>query len=179
MIVFIAAAEIGFWVLVAAGLLTRYAFHRRRLGMLLLAMTPLVDLALLAAVTLDLRNGATASTGHALAAVYLGVSVAFGARFVAWADVRVAHRFAGGPAPAPKPKSGPARTRAERRTWLRHALAWAIGCTLLLGATVLVGDADRTKALTGMAGLWTVVLAIDAAFSLPAQKGSAPSRGRA
>ncbi|WP_022928940.1 hypothetical protein [Patulibacter americanus] len=179
MIAFIAAAEIGFWVLVAAGLLTRYALRRRDLGMLLLAMTPLVDLALLAAVTLDLRDGATASTGHALAAVYLGVSVAFGRRFIAWADVRVAHRLAGGPPPAPKPTSGSARTRAERQTWLRHALAWAIGCGLLMGATVLVGDADRTKALTAMAGLWTVVLAIDAAFSLPAQKGTAPSRGRA
>lgn len=179
MIVFIAAAEIGFWVLVAAGLVTRYALRRRRLGMLLLAMTPLVDLALLAAVTLDLRDGATAAPAHALAAVYLGVSVAFGPRLIAWADVRVAHRFAGGPAPAPKPTSGPARTRAERRTWLRHALAWAIGCSLLLVATTLVGDADRTQALTAMAGLWTVVLAIDAAFSLPAQEGKAPSRRRA
>jgi hypothetical protein len=179
MLVFIAAAEIGFWVLVAAGLLTRYVARRPGPGMALLAMTPLVDLALLAAVTLDLRDGATASSAHALAAVYLGVSIAFGRRFIAWADVRVAHRFAGGPAPAPKPRSGAARTTAERQTWLRHALAWAIGCSLLLAATVLVGDTDRTKALTAMAGLWTVVLAIDAAFSLPAQKGKAPSRGQA
>lgn len=178
MIAFIAAAEIGFWVLVAAGLLARYVAGRRRLGMVLLAMTPLVDLALLAAVTLDLRDGATASSTHALAAVYLGVSLAFGRRFVAWADVRVAHRLAGGPAPQPKPRSGPARTRAERRTWLRHALAWAIGCGLLLAATVLVGDPDRTKAPTAMAGLWTVVLAIDGAFSLPAQKDRPATRAR-
>jgi hypothetical protein len=35
----------------------------------------------------------------------------------------------------------------ERRGWLRHLVAWAIGVGLLLGARVLVDDADRAAAL--------------------------------
>ena len=43
----IVACEVGFWVVLAAGLLARYALRLPRLGGFLLLCVPLVDLALL------------------------------------------------------------------------------------------------------------------------------------
>ena len=55
---------------------------------------------------------------------------------------------------------------AERRAWLRHVVAWAVGCALIGLAVVLVGDPSRTEALAGVAGVWTIVLVIDGVISL-------------
>jgi hypothetical protein len=57
LVVLIVAAEIAFWLALLAGLVTRYLLRRPRLGMALLVATPLIDLALLAATTIDLRRG--------------------------------------------------------------------------------------------------------------------------
>ena len=95
----IIACEIGFWVFVAAGLVARYPMRLKRLGAVLLAMTPVVDLVLLGFVALDLSRGGHASFGHGLAALYIGLSVAHGHAMIRWADVCFAHRFNSGPAP--------------------------------------------------------------------------------
>jgi hypothetical protein len=157
----ILASEIAFWLVLLGGLAARYALRRPRLGASLLFATPLVDIALLALTVIDLRGGATATTAHALAAVYVGVSVAFGPSMIEWMDARFAHRFAGAPAPRRAPRFGRAHAARERSTWLRHLLAWAIGVSLLFGARAVVGDADRTDALVQTAAVWTVVLAVD------------------
>jgi hypothetical protein len=161
----IVAAEVAFWVLLGAGLSARYLLGRRRLGAVLLALTPVVDLVVLVASVLDLRGGAIATTWHGLAAVYIGVSVAFGPRIVAWADARFAHRFAGAPRPPRPPRRGREHARREREGWYRHVLAYAIGAALIVAATALVGDAERTDALRQLLGVWTLVLAIDFAVS--------------
>ncbi len=139
LVAIILACEIGFWVVLAAGLSARYLLGRRRLGAILLACVPLVDLVLLAATVTDLSRGATASFAHGLAAAYLGVSVAFGHSMIRWADERFAHRFAAGPAPRRLPRAGPARTRYEWREFGKALIAWAIGCALLLAAIAIVG----------------------------------------
>ena len=157
----IVACEIAFWAVLLGGLTARYVLRRPRLGAVLLVATPLVDVALLALTVVDLRGGATASGAHALAAVYIGVSLAFGHSMVRWADVRFAHRFAGGPAPERAPRSGPAHAAHARRGWRRHVLAWAIGVGLLLAGVAVVADAERTEVLLQSAGLWTLVLGID------------------
>jgi hypothetical protein len=116
---------------------------------------------LLAATTIDLRGGGEAAVPHALAAVYIGVSVAWGRQLIGWADARFAHRFAGGPPPARPAQTGRAHAARERREWLRHVTAWAVG-TALLGLGVLaVGDVERTMALVNVGALWTLILAID------------------
>lgn len=102
----IVACEVAFWVLLGAGLLCRYRLGRRRLGGSLLAGVPAVDLVLLVVAVLDLRRGGDADLVHGLAALYLGFSVVLGPAMVRWADVRAAHRFACGPQPARKPRSG-------------------------------------------------------------------------
>jgi hypothetical protein len=165
MFAFIVAAEIAFWLMLVSGLATRYVLGRRLLGMSLLVATPVVDLALLAATTIDLRRGGDAALPHALAAVYIGVSVAWGQRLVSWADVRFAHRFAGGPPPERPPRTGRLHAARQRREWLRHLSAWATGTALLGMGVLVVGDLDRTWALINVAALWTLVLAIDFVIS--------------
>lgn len=161
----IIACELGFWVVLLAGFSTRYILGQQRLSTVLLAGVPLVDLFLLGFTVIDLHRGGTATTAHGLAAIYIGVSVAFGHRLIRWADERFSYWFADGPPPSKPPKTGREYAQYERRQWGRHLLAWAIGCALLLGSVVLVGDFDRTGVLTGMAGLWTVVLVIDFLWS--------------
>jgi hypothetical protein len=157
----IVAVEIAFWVLLAAGLTAHYVLRLPRVGAALLVAVPFVDLVLLGATVIDLRGGATASAAHGLAAVYIGVSVAFGHRMIRWADVRFAHRFAGGPAPERPPRAGRAHARREREAWYRHLLAWSVGAALIGVAVLLVGDPARTEAMWQLLGVWTVVLAID------------------
>jgi hypothetical protein len=148
-------------LILLSGLVARYGLGRPRIGMALLVATPFVDLALLAVTTIDLRRGGEAALPHALAAVYIGVSVAWGQRIIGWADARFAHRFAGGPAPERVPRTGLAHAARERREWLRHLVAWAAGTALLGLGVLVVGDLDRTWALVNVAVLWTFVLAID------------------
>lgn len=86
MVYAIIACEIGFWVLIALGLLARYPLGMSRLGLVLLALTPVVDVALLAFTVIDLRSGGQPGLVHGVAALYLGFSVVFGKRSVEWAD---------------------------------------------------------------------------------------------
>lgn len=161
LLVVIAGCEIAFWVLLAVGMLVRYGLRLRWASNVLLACLPLVDLVLLVVTIVHLSGGATATTADALAAIYIGVSVAGGKQMIGWADRQVAYRFAGGPKPRRPAKYGPEHARRERVGWYRHALAWAVGCALLLVACLVVGSWHRTTALTGTAALWTLVLAID------------------
>ena len=163
--VFIVVSEVAFWAFVLGGLIARYLLRRPKLGVAFLLMTPAVDLVLMAATVIDLRAGATASIFHGLAAVYVGVSVAFGHRMIRWADERFAHRFAGGPPPEQAPKHGPEHARHERAAWYRHLLAWSIGSALLFGMSLLVGDPATTESLLYKAALWAFILAIDFVWS--------------
>ena len=170
----IAAAEIGFWLFAAAGLLVRYALRRPRLGAALLVGSPLLDVVLLVAATADLFGGGTAGQVHALAAAYIAGSVVWGHRMVRWLDVRVAHRFAGGPPPVPRPRYGAAKVRYEWEEWGRAVLFWAIACGLMGALVLAVGDAGRTAALTGLmrtltvaVGIWFVAFPVWTTFNPP------------
>lgn len=160
LIAIIVACEIGFWVVLGSGLVARYLLGRRRLGGVLLALVPLVDLVLLVATVIDLSGGATAGFTHGLAAAYLGFSVAFGPSLVRWADERFAHRFAGGPPPWRPPRGGRARARYEWREFGKAVLAWGISCGLLLAAIAVVADAERTEALLGWVARLTLLLGV-------------------
>jgi hypothetical protein len=159
MIAVIVGCEIAFWVLLAAGLAARYVLKARRLSTALLLAVPAVDVILLVVSILDLRGGGTADMAHGLAAVYLAVSIAFGADMIRWADQRFAHRFAG--APLPPKRHGAQRAAHERKQWLRHLLAYAMGAAILGFFTLLVGDPSRTAPLWSVMGPWTLVLVID------------------
>ncbi|WNQ11081.1 hypothetical protein MJA45_26355 [Paenibacillus aurantius] len=156
--VLLIGSEIAFWVFVAAGLACRYLLRRPKLGVVLLACTPVIDLVILLTAYADLRNGGTAGWAHGLSAVYIGGSLAFGSRMIRWADLRFAHWFAGGPAPVKK--YGAEHARYERSGWLLHAAAWIIGCGLLYGM-MLLADEGSTESLLKVIRIWTLVLGLD------------------
>lgn len=156
----IIGCEIAFWLVLAAGLAVRYLLRQRTLSTWLLLAVPLVDVVLLALVAIDLGRGTVATNVHSLAGMYLGVSVAFGHRMVQWADVRFAHRFAGGPAPTPKPRDGLERASYEWRTFGLAVIAAAIATVTLLGLRYLVAAPDAGAALTDRLPLIGVVVAI-------------------
>lgn len=183
----IVACEVGFWVVLSAGLVARYLFRRRRLSSLLLLCAPVLDLLLLALIAWDLvLNGAKASFAHGLGAVYLGFTVAFGHQVIARVDAWVAHRFAGGPQPVRPPKSGLAQLQYEWREWLRMLLCAVVASAVLLAMVWLVGDAARTIELWGwlrrvwlVTGVWLVgwPIWLSVAYVLRPQAQLAPSGG--
>lgn len=159
--ILIVGCEIGFWLFVIAGLVCRYVWNLPKVGVVLLACTPLVDLVLLVATGLDLRNGSSATFIHSLSAIYLGVSIVYGHRMIRWADERFVHRFKKGPAPARKPKGGIERARYERKMWYYHAAAWGIGSFIMFALIWWIGDSSRTEALQATIQTWSVVVVID------------------
>jgi hypothetical protein len=146
----IIVCEIGFWVMLAAGLAARYLLRWPRVSVALLVSTPVLDLALLAFTVVDLRGGGEATGVHGLGAVYLGFSVAFGHSVIRWADQRVAHRFAGGPKPV-KPK-GAAKVRHEWREWGKCVLGGVIACAAMALLSFVVATPAQTEALWGPGG---------------------------
>lgn len=161
MIALIVACEIGFWVLLGAGLAARYLLRTRALSTALLLAVPVVDVVLLAATAIDLRRGGAADFTHGLAAAYIGVSLAFGHQLVGWADQRFAHRFAGGPAPVRPPRTGRAHAARERRQWFRHLSAYAVAAAVLAALSLIVGDPDRTLGLWAVMWPWGIGLVVD------------------
>ncbi|MFB6721459.1 2TM domain-containing protein [Kribbella sp. NPDC056345] len=159
----IAACEIGFWVLLAAGLVTRYLLRQPKAGMILLLMVPLVDVVMLVASVLDIHRGGEPSFKHSLAAIFIGVSVGFGHQTLKWADGWAAYKFAGAPRPVKPPKGGRERARRERAGWFRHLLAYVVGVGIMIGLGLLSGRG--WDAATGPAWGWTIALVIDAFVS--------------
>ncbi|MED1418983.1 hypothetical protein [Bacillus smithii] len=161
----IIACEILFWLFIFAGLFARYVLKWKRIGIILLFCTPLIDLFLLMATIIDLKNGETAHFVHALSAVYIGVSVAFGRRMIQWADEHFFYRFVGGSRPKKSPRFGKEHAKYERQGWYRHLLAWTIGNGLIFFMVLLVNDFDKTKELLIAATRWSVILIIDFLWS--------------
>jgi hypothetical protein len=143
----IAACEIGFWVLLAAGLSVRYLLRMPRTGLALLLCEPLLEVVLLVATSLDLKNGADPNWTHGLAALYIGYTVGHGHRTVKWLDGHAAHRLSGAPPPPKPPRYGMARARHEGKVWLGTLTAAVVATVLLQLAIWYVDDPSRVTSL--------------------------------
>lgn len=143
----IIACEIGFWVLLAAGLSLRYLARMPRAGLAVLLCEPVLELVLLIVTAIDLRGGAEPDVTHGLAAVYIGFTVTHGHYLIRWADGHFAHRFADGPPPVKPPRYGMARARHEWKMTARWVGAAAIAAALLQAAAWYVGDAGQAASL--------------------------------
>ncbi|WP_454300819.1 hypothetical protein [Salana multivorans] len=155
----IVVCEVAFWAALVAGLAARYLLRRPRLGAAFLIAAPVIDAVLLGLVAVDLLRGGTASWQHGLAAIYIGVSIAYGRRMVGWADRHFAYRFAGGPRPARL--TGTAYTLKCWRDVGLTLLMVAIAGAIIGGLVLLVRDPERTSALTGTFRILGLVLGID------------------
>lgn len=160
----ILACEVGFWVAILSGLAARYILSAKRLGTALLLCAPLIDVVLLAAVATHLSTGAAASWHHGLAALYIGFSITYGHRMIAWADTRFAHRFADGPAPVKL--SGAHYTQRCWGDFLRTLGAAAIAAGILAVITWWIDDPARTGALTGWNRILGIIVAAEFIWAL-------------
>lgn len=179
----IVVSEVGLWVLLAAGLIARYPLRLRALGAALLWGIPLLDVALIVAATIDLHRGAQPGMIHGLAALYLGSSVAFGPAIIRWADVRFAHRFAGGPAPVKPAKGSPEKLAAAWREWHRVVLAAAIASAALVLIILTVARGEQATSLWSwvgrcwtIAGLWLVFGPLWESWSTERNSAATPRR---
>ncbi len=135
----ILAVEVAFWLTLALGLATRYVFRMPRASTVILLCVPLLDLVLIALTVVDLAGGAEPDGVHALAVVYLGFTIGFGHATIAWADRWFAYRFAGGPRPPRRSKSGPEYIRRMWAEWRRVVVTWALALPGLLGLIGVAG----------------------------------------
>ena len=159
----IVCAEILFWVFLISGLFARYALRQRMLGLLLLALTPAVDIVLIALTYVDLHRGASASFFHGLATVYVGFTVMFGPAIIRAMDAKFLRRYGGGAggeegAAGPASSSDSTRRQAAKRDWLKACGACGIAGILIAIAIAIVG-------LSGSFWLiyWLIALAFTAA----------------
>ncbi|WP_255951981.1 hypothetical protein [Streptomyces odontomachi] len=143
----VVVCEVAFWVLLAVGMFLRYVARMPRAGIAVLLAEPLLEVVLLVATAVDLKNGATPDFRHGLAALYIGFTLGYGHATISWVDSRVNHRIAGGPPPAGPPRYGMARARHEGRLWLRTVLAACVACALLQLAVWYVGAAGDVTSL--------------------------------
>jgi hypothetical protein len=158
--VLIVVCEVAFWVLLAAGLALRYAAKMPRASVAVLLCEPLLEVVLFVVTVIDLKNGAQPDWKHGLAAAYIGYSIALGHHTIKWVDVRVAHRFAGGPPPS-TPKYGAARAVYEWKIAGLWTLASLIAIGLLQGAVWYVGRDGDVSSLHSWQSKMLVVIAIN------------------
>lgn len=161
----IIACEIGFWVVILLGLITRYLFKREKLGFFFLALTPVIDSLLLIVTATDLHNGAIATQAHAIAAIYLGVSIAFGKSMIRWADDRFVY-YIQKQGSKPVRKTGLAHARHSMKGSLQHVGAFLIGAAFLVAMIYFIDDPSRSEALSSMLKVWALILVIDLVISL-------------
>ena len=161
----IVACEIAFWVVIILGLVTRYILNKNRLGLFFLALTPVIDLLLLIITTVDLSRGAVATMAHAIAAVYIGVSIGFGKSMITWADERFRY-YITKEGPKPVKRYGYDYAIHYLKGFARHLLSYIIGAGFLLGMIHLIDDAARTEALSQVWKVWSLALGIDFVISI-------------
>lgn len=165
MIGWIILAEIAFWIFISAGLVSRYILKRQRLSIVLLALTPVVDLALLILTAIDLRNGQAASVAHGIAAIYIGVSVAYGKTMINWADEKFQQWILKQPQEK-EPLFGKVKGIHELKMWIRHIIAYGIGSALLYAMIQYVGESGNTDVFSQMIKYWGIFVLIDGGISV-------------
>lgn len=184
MVTAIIACEVGFWILILAGLTARYPLNMPRTGMVLLATTPAVDLLLLTFTVVDLRSGGEPNAAHGLAALYLGFSVVFGHRMITWADRTYRRRVRHEDVPDPRPTGYAPKLHAEIRDFLLAVVAAGIAvavleiCVLLVHGTPHAAEATDTLRgwygpLGGILVIWLFTGPVWQLFSRPATRTTA------
>lgn len=157
----IVACEISFWIVILLGLIVRYLFNLKKLGLVLLALTPLIDLVLIIITSVDLYMGATATVAHGLAAVYIGVSLSFGKSMIQWVDERFQYHIAKTATAKPVKRYGITLAKHYAKGFIRHIIAFLIASAILAIMIYFIDKPSRTEALYGVIKVWAMIIAID------------------
>ncbi len=161
----IVGCEIAFWIVILLGLTTRYIAKKEKMGFFLLALTPVIDLILLLVTGIDLYNGTKATTVHGIAAIYIGVSLAFGKSMIKWADEHFLY-YVMKQGQKPIKRFGREHANHGLKGWFQHLVAYGIGAGLLGALIYLLNDSQQTEALSGILRIWSLVLAIDLCITI-------------
>ncbi|REB05229.1 hypothetical protein DVB69_15855 [Sporosarcina sp. BI001-red] len=160
----IIACEISFWAAILVGLVTRYIFKRKTLGLFILALIPLIDVILLAVTAIDLYHGATATVAHSIAPLYIGISLAFGKSMIQWADERFQY-YVTKQGPKPIRRTGYPHAIHSMKGSLRHVVAFAIGVPMIFFVKWYIDSPERTLEFDNTLRLWTIILGVDLLIS--------------
>lgn len=161
----IVACEIGFWIFIIAGLITRYIINQKKTGLILLAMTPIVDLVLILFTSYDIYREAEITMAHSIAPIYLATSIVYGKTMIQWADERFLY-YVKRDGPKPKRRIGIEFAKHSLKGSLQHILAYIIGGALLLFMIFYIGDSSKTEILWGTLKTWGIIVLIDDAISI-------------
>ncbi len=165
MIAWIITAEIAFWIVILLGLISRYHFKKQKLSIIFFALTPIIDLLLVWLTVMDLRAGTPASISHGIAAVYIGVSIAYGKTMITWADEKFQQWFLKLPIEK-KRLTGLAKGIHEIKMLGLHVIAYIISASLLYAMIIFIGQLTDTSSLFQVMKIWGIVLLVDAVISL-------------
>ncbi|WP_285398269.1 hypothetical protein [Lysinibacillus sp. fls2-241-R2A-57] len=165
MIAWIITAEIAFWIVIILGLICRYVLKMPKLSILFFALTPVIDLLLVILTAMDLKAGTPASISHGIAAIYIGVSIAYGKTMIAWADEKFQQWFLKSDHKK-EPMTRMTKGKHEMKMLGQHIVAFIIGAGLLYAMSLFVGSNSDTSSLFQVMKVWGIVLAIDAAISI-------------
>ncbi|WP_068984728.1 MULTISPECIES: hypothetical protein [Lysinibacillus] len=165
MIAWIITAEIAFWIVIILGLICRYVLKMPKLSIFFFALTPVIDLLLVTLTALDLKAGTSASISHGIAAIYIGVSIAYGKTMITWADEKFQQWFLKS-VHKKEPLTGMAKGKHEMKMLGQHIVAFIIGTGLLYAMSLFVGSNSDTSPLFQVMKVWGIVLAIDTAISI-------------
>ncbi|WLV24475.1 hypothetical protein QR721_12645 [Aciduricibacillus chroicocephali] len=161
----IVACEIGFWVFILGGLVARYIFGMKRAGLVLLAMTPVLDLILLIVTGIDIYQGATPTIAHSIAPLYIAISVVYGKDMIRWADERFRY-YIKREGERPIKRTGYTYARHSMKSSLKHVLAYCIGALLLFIMVWIVGNSEKSADLFATLKVWGIIVIIDNAISV-------------
>ena len=161
----IIACEVGFWVFIVAGLVTRYIFNQKRVGLFLLAMTPVVDLILIIVTSVDIYQGAVPTTAHGIAPIYIAFSIVYGRSMIRWADEHFLY-YVKRAGTKPVRRIGMDYAKHSMKGSLQHIVAYVIGGAMLLCMIFYIGNHTDTTALQNTLKLWGVIVLIDNAISI-------------
>lgn len=135
LLISIIVAEISFWVFLLGGFSIRYLLGWKKVSIMMLALTPVIDLILIGLAYFDLSHGSKSSFAHGLSAFYVGYSIALGPSIISEIDRKFANRF-GEEAPSGKSDT---TYREHVFIWKRVVIATVITLLLLLSGFFLVG----------------------------------------
>ncbi|APC47646.1 hypothetical protein BME96_05460 [Virgibacillus halodenitrificans] len=161
----IVVCEISFWVFIIAGLVTRYIFNQKKAGLLLLAMTPLVDVVLFIVTGIDIYRGAVPTIAHSIAPLYIAISIVYGKSMIRWADERFLY-YVKREGPKPKRRIGMDYAKHSMKGSLQHVLAYMIGGAMLLFMIYYIGTDVDTTELWATLRVWGIIVIIDNAISI-------------
>ncbi|MFI9380169.1 hypothetical protein [Kutzneria sp. NPDC052558] len=152
-------SEIGFFVLLLAGLAVRYLVKMPKTGAVLLALSPVGYVVVLIVGAVELARGGAADIAHVFGAIIIGIVAVSGRHHLHTMDGWVRRRLA----KQPKPRlHGREFAHKQRTDFYRRTGEWAVVVALLAGGYALTGfDPARGGQLLGGAWFWTVVLIID------------------